>query len=127
MNYFRSGRYGSGTAVYILVYCFTRSNFDASNFNRQVLPKLWPFIILTKCLTQRSDKQSRNLIFCSLLVCKCVEDFLLAEGKIDVPLRGHDTFITHAAHLWNRSDLLRAATTKAEATAIAFKLSLDVP
>jgi hypothetical protein len=51
----------------------------------------------------------------------------LAEGKIAVPLRGHDTFITHAAHLWNGSDVLRAATTKAEATAIAFKLSLDVP
>jgi hypothetical protein len=51
----------------------------------------------------------------------------LVEGKIDVPLRGHDTFITHASHLWNRSDLLRTATTKAEATAIASKLSLDVP
>jgi hypothetical protein len=34
-------------------------------------------------------------------------------GQIAVPLRGGNTFVTHAAHVWNRSVLLRAAPTKA--------------
>jgi hypothetical protein len=34
---------------------------------------------------------------------------------VEVPLWGGDTFITHAAHVWNRSATLRQATTKAKA------------
>jgi hypothetical protein len=33
-------------------------------------------------------------------------------GQITVPLRGGDTFITHASNLWNRSVMLRATPTK---------------
>jgi hypothetical protein len=37
-------------------------------------------------------------------------------GQIEVvPLRGNETFVTHAAHVWNRSATLRQATTKAKA------------
>jgi hypothetical protein len=36
-------------------------------------------------------------------------------GQIEVPLSWGDTFITHAAHVWNRSATLRQATTKAKA------------
>jgi hypothetical protein len=36
-------------------------------------------------------------------------------GLVEVPLRGGDTFIAHAAHVWNRSATLRQATTKAKA------------
>jgi hypothetical protein len=36
-------------------------------------------------------------------------------GQIEVPLRGGDTFVTHAAHVWNTSATLRQATTKAKA------------
>jgi hypothetical protein len=36
-------------------------------------------------------------------------------GLVKVPLRGGDTFITHAAHVWNRSATLGQATTKAKA------------
>jgi hypothetical protein len=34
-------------------------------------------------------------------------------GQIEVPLRGGNTFVTHAAHVWNRSQ--RQATSKAKA------------
>jgi hypothetical protein len=36
-------------------------------------------------------------------------------GQITVHLRGGDTFVTHAANVWNRSVSLRAAPTKAAA------------
>jgi hypothetical protein len=36
-------------------------------------------------------------------------------GQVEVPLRGGDTFVTHVAHVWNRSATLRQATTKAKA------------
>jgi hypothetical protein len=36
-------------------------------------------------------------------------------GQIAVPLRGGDTFVTHAAHVWNRSATLRQTPTKAAA------------
>jgi hypothetical protein len=36
-------------------------------------------------------------------------------GQIEVPLRGGDTFVTHVAHVWNRSATLRQATSKAKA------------
>jgi hypothetical protein len=36
-------------------------------------------------------------------------------GRVEVPLRGGDTFVTHAAHVWNGSAPLRQATTKAKA------------
>jgi hypothetical protein len=35
------------------------------------------------------------------------------NGQIEVPLRGGDTFVPHAAHVWNRSATLRQATSKA--------------
>jgi hypothetical protein len=40
-------------------------------------------------------------------------------GQIKVPLRGGDTFIAHAANVWNRSVLLRAAPTKAAAKKVS--------
>jgi hypothetical protein len=36
-------------------------------------------------------------------------------GQIEVPLRGGDNFVTHAAHVCNRLATLRQATTKAKA------------
>jgi hypothetical protein len=36
-------------------------------------------------------------------------------GQIEVPLRGGNTFITHAAHVWNKSPILGQATRKAKA------------
>jgi hypothetical protein len=36
-------------------------------------------------------------------------------GLVEVPLRGADTFITHAAHVWNGLAALRQATSKAKA------------
>jgi hypothetical protein len=36
-------------------------------------------------------------------------------GQIKVPLRGGDTFVTHAAHVWNRSATLCQANSKAKA------------
>jgi hypothetical protein len=36
-------------------------------------------------------------------------------GLVEVPLRGGDTFVTLAAHVWNGSAPLRQATTKAKA------------
>jgi hypothetical protein len=44
-------------------------------------------------------------------------------GQIAVPLRVGDTFVTHAAHVWNRSVLLRAAPTKAAAKKAASDLA----
>jgi hypothetical protein len=44
-------------------------------------------------------------------------------GQIEVPLRGGDTFITHAAQVWNRSATLRRATTKAKAKKAASDLA----
>jgi hypothetical protein len=40
---------------------------------------------------------------------------LSRTGQITVPIRGVDTFITHAANLWNRLGTLRNAPTKAAA------------
>jgi hypothetical protein len=37
------------------------------------------------------------------------------DGLVKVPLRGGDTFVTPAAHVWNGSAPLRQATTKAKA------------
>jgi hypothetical protein len=42
-------------------------------------------------------------------------------GQITVPLRGGDTFITHADNVWNRSGTLRNAPTKAAAKKAAAK------
>jgi hypothetical protein len=36
-------------------------------------------------------------------------------GLLEVPLRGADTFVNHAAHVWNGSAKLRQATSKAKA------------
>jgi hypothetical protein len=40
---------------------------------------------------------------------------LAKTGLVEVPLRGADSFVTHAAHVWNGSATLRQATTKAKA------------
>jgi hypothetical protein len=42
---------------------------------------------------------------------------------VEVPLRGGDTFVTHAAHVWNGSAPLRRATTKAKAKKAASGVS----
>jgi hypothetical protein len=44
-------------------------------------------------------------------------------GQITVPLRGGDTFVTHAANVWNRSVSLRAAPTKTAAKKAASDLA----
>jgi hypothetical protein len=44
-------------------------------------------------------------------------------GQIEVPLRGGHTFITHAAHVWNKLATLRQATTKAKAKKAASDLA----
>jgi hypothetical protein len=44
-------------------------------------------------------------------------------GQIMVPLRGGDTFVTHAAYVWNRSVTLRTAPTKAAAKKAASDLA----
>jgi hypothetical protein len=44
-------------------------------------------------------------------------------GQIKVTLRGGNTFITHAAHVWNKSDTLQQATTKAKAKKAASDLA----
>jgi hypothetical protein len=44
-------------------------------------------------------------------------------GQIIVPLRGGDTFVTHAANVWNRSATLRHAPTKAVAKKAASDLA----
>jgi hypothetical protein len=44
-------------------------------------------------------------------------------GQVEVPLRGGDTFVTHAAHMWNRSATLCQATTKAKAKKAASDLA----
>jgi hypothetical protein len=44
-------------------------------------------------------------------------------GQITVPLRGGDTFVTHAANVWNRSATLRHAPTKAAAKKAASDLA----
>jgi hypothetical protein len=49
------------------------------------------------------------------------------NGQIKVPLRGGDTFITHAAHVWNKSATLRQATTKAKAKKAASDLAGLLP
>jgi hypothetical protein len=44
-------------------------------------------------------------------------------GHIKVPLREGDTFVSHAAHVWNRSASLRQAPTKAAAKKAASDLA----
>jgi hypothetical protein len=46
-----------------------------------------------------------------------------SNGEITIPLRGLDTFVVHAAHVWNSSPELRMAASSASATSIAYKLS----
>jgi hypothetical protein len=46
---------------------------------------------------------------------------------VKVPLRGGDAFVTHAAHVWNGSALLRQATTKAKAKKAASDLASLTP
>jgi hypothetical protein len=48
-------------------------------------------------------------------------------GLVEVPLRGGDTFVTHAAHVWNGSAPLRQATTKAKAKKAASDFSSQTP
>jgi hypothetical protein len=44
-------------------------------------------------------------------------------GQIEVPLRGGDTFVSHAAHVWNRLATLRQAPTRAAAKKAASDLA----
>jgi hypothetical protein len=48
---------------------------------------------------------------------------LAKTGQIEVPLTGGNTFVTHAAHLWNRLATLRQAPTKAAAKKAASDLA----
>jgi hypothetical protein len=48
-------------------------------------------------------------------------------GLVEVPLRGGGTFVTHAAHVWNRLAPLRQATTKAKAKKAASNLASLTP
>jgi hypothetical protein len=50
-----------------------------------------------------------------------------ASGEIPVPNRTKDNMVYSAAKLWNECPLLRAATTKCEALAIAKKISREAP
>jgi hypothetical protein len=52
---------------------------------------------------------------------------LARTGQITVPLRGGDTFITHAATVWNKSGTLRKATTKKAAKKAALDLANHSP
>jgi hypothetical protein len=52
---------------------------------------------------------------------------LAKTGQVEVPLRGGSTFVTHAAHVWNRSATLRQATTKAKAKKAAPDLAGQLP
>jgi hypothetical protein len=56
------------------------------------------------------------------------KDYAVAKtGQVEVPLRGGDTFITHAAHIWNRSATLRQATAKAKTKKAASDLASRSP
>jgi hypothetical protein len=48
---------------------------------------------------------------------------LARTRQITIPLRGGDTFITHAANVWNRSVMLRVAPMKASAKKAASDLA----
>jgi hypothetical protein len=48
-------------------------------------------------------------------------------GLVEVPLRGGDTFVTHAAQVWNGSASLRQATTKAKAKVAAANVASRSP
>jgi hypothetical protein len=48
-------------------------------------------------------------------------------GKVPVPLRGHDTFVMHAARTWNSSEELRVATSKSAAKTAANCLAARSP
>jgi hypothetical protein len=53
---------------------------------------------------------------------------LARTGQITFPLRGGgDTFITHAANMWNKSGTLCKATTKAAAKKAALDLANHSP
>jgi hypothetical protein len=48
-------------------------------------------------------------------------------GQIRVPLRGHDTFVAHAAAIWNECSTLRAAKTMGEARRAVSALARTMP
>lgn len=50
-----------------------------------------------------------------------------AAGIVPVPLRGANSFVVHAASLWNESPALRAAPTKRAAKAVARSLAKSAP
>ena len=49
-----------------------------------------------------------------------------ADGKVPVPLRGMDSFISHATALWNQSRELREAASMNMATNAALNLMKDL-
>jgi hypothetical protein len=44
-----------------------------------------------------------------------------------VPLRGHDTLVSHAARIWNMCPALRLAGTRASAKKAAYAFAASVP
>jgi hypothetical protein len=48
-------------------------------------------------------------------------------GRIRVPLRGHDTFVAHAAAIWNECSTLRAAKSKGKARRAVSALARTMP
>jgi hypothetical protein len=51
----------------------------------------------------------------------------LAAGRVQIPLRGENTFVVHGAEVWNKSPELRAAKTIGEAKRVAKRLAAGAP
>jgi hypothetical protein len=49
------------------------------------------------------------------------------EGRVNIPLRGLNTFVAHGAAVWNSSPELRAATTIGEAKRVARSMGKSAP
>jgi hypothetical protein len=65
----------------------------------------------------------RTILFSDIRTATAKTTRLAKTGQIAVPLRGGDTFVTHAAHVWNRSATLRQTPTKAAAKKVASDLA----
>jgi hypothetical protein len=51
----------------------------------------------------------------------------VTDGKIVVPLRGENTFVSNAASIWNSNIMLRTASSRSEASAVSRTIALNVP
>jgi hypothetical protein len=65
----------------------------------------------------------RTILFLDKRTATAKTTRLAKTGQIVVPLRGGDSFVTHAAHVWNRSATLRQVPTKAAAKKVASDLA----